>query len=113
MQIILMLITLFFAVIGLAEIIHFIRMRFLKPLGKTNLFSVLYLDGDNAEDQLRYAGEQMNWDGAHGRIATYDQLSKQQESVCRQIARQYDIVLCPIDWLNKALEFMKDDSNWW
>ncbi len=94
----LMIVGLLLAMIGLTELIHDFKMYWLTPHGiRRNVSVVCINDEEDAVRQLQYAGEQMNWIGISYRIAAYgDALSEEKRNECRRIARQYDMIFCPI-----------------
>lgn len=100
LKMILFAVLIVLACMGLAELLHLLRMCFIAPKTKVKTFMVVWLDGENAAQRLNYVGNQLNWLGrryAEYRIAAYDALSPEDTATCSKIAQKYDMVYCPAE----------------
>ena len=94
-EIIAFFIILVFAVFGLCETVHLIKLKFIFPKRKMNSKLVIILDDETAEKQLIFAGEQYLWLGdkfADSIYADNSKLSFETYLRCKEIARKYNII---------------------
>ena len=97
MKVTLLLMLLIFAMLGLAEFLHGIRLRLRAPKTRAATYSVLVLGGTCPEQQLAYAVEQHRWLGcayADRIVALDDALTAEQRSRCSRLAGCEQVILC-------------------
>ena len=111
-----MLEKIFFAVLivlaslGLAELIHLIRMVFLRPHEQIKTFYVVMLEGGETSKKLEYVGKQTEWHGksfAKYTVAAYDGLSGEETAECARAAKKYDMIYCPTQLLGHVITTLK------
>ncbi len=102
MKYVLLLVLLIFAMMGLAEFMHGLKLKLHVPKGRAATYSVLVLGGACPEQQIAYAAEQQRWLGhayADRVVALDDALTGEQRSRCSAIAEREQVVLCgKKDW---------------
>lgn len=99
----------FLCILGLADIIHAIRLCVFSPKNKAITYLVIYLKADDPESQLKYVGEQYLWQGrrlADNVIAVNTALSEDASESCEKIAEKYNIIFCSSDELCNAVELL-------
>ncbi len=82
------------AVLGVAEILHFIKIAMLSSGDKGYKFNCIFLEEEDAVLKLKVFCEESNWNGIKsGRefYAVYRELSENVLNECRLIASKYDI----------------------
>lgn len=104
-EIVFFIIFLVFAVLGLAEVLHILKCRLLKPKKDIISYRVIILTNDNPENQLLYAIEQCLWQygSCFNLIAVKSYLSLENLVECEKIAKKYDISLCSLEKLANFL----------
>lgn len=87
----------FFALLGLAELFHGIRLYYLSPKKHAETYSVIFLDNICPEQQIKYSIEQLLWFGksyADKIVAVCSSdLDKENLSICREIAKSYGVII--------------------
>ncbi len=105
MKTILLILALMFAVIGICELLHTVRLWWLLPFVRRKNCMIVFLGGsEDPVRQMMCAGEEMNWRGTIYRIAVYGELSERQDQECRKLAKYYDMIFCPIKSVGNVLE---------
>ncbi len=82
------------AMLGLAEILHFVKLYILKPKKAMISYKVVILTNDTAVENMRYAIEQYLWQaGRNGSslIFVNSLLNKEIFFACKEIAERYDV----------------------
>lgn len=95
------------SMLGLAELIHGINLHIIAPRSKAVTFSVVFLSGSDAEQQLSFAAEQQKWfGGAYSDyiIAVNNGLSENSDKACRYIAEKYGADYCTLYELKEKIE---------
>ena len=85
-----------FALFGLGEIIHEIRLIFVSPKKRIRTVTLIYLEKGSAEQQLMFVSEQTAWLGRRysDRIIAVDTgISQEERKSCERIAASYGITL--------------------
>lgn len=107
---ILFAIMLCLAMLGLAEFLHGLKIRFTEPSKRAVTYSVVFLSGDNPERQIILAAEQRLWlGGAYCDyiIAVNTADKDDNDAACRYIAEKYGIDYCTPKELNAKIgEYM-------
>lgn len=89
------------SMLGLAELLHGIKMRLTAPRHRALTYSVVLLSGDDPEDQLLFAVGQKMWLGnaySDYIIAVNNGLDEKGDKACRFIAERYGVqYLTPIE----------------
>lgn len=89
-------IFLFFAIIGLSEIVHYIQLALLDTKNKSSKVLCCILKGDRAELDLRYVIEQYNWSGRKyaDKIVAINCIEGKKDIVysCRNLAEKNRII---------------------
>lgn len=104
MKFFLLAVFLIFAILGLADFLHFIVLRFMSDGERALTYSVLILRKGDPEKQLCFAAEQMKWNGrfyADGVIALGDFLEENERNSCVETAKKYNIIFCSAEELKK------------
>ena len=84
------------AVLGVAEILHFLKLAMLSSDDKGYKFNCIFLDEDDAILKLKVFCEESNWNGKRScreYFAIYKELSENVLNECGLIASKYDIEL--------------------
>ncbi|MBQ6825501.1 MAG: hypothetical protein IJP34_02435 [Clostridia bacterium] len=104
-EIVFFIIFLFFAVLGLAEVLHILKCRLLKPKKDIISYRIIILTNDNPENQLLYAVEQCLWHygNCFNLVAINSYLSLENLTECEKIAKKYDIYFCSAEKLANFL----------
>lgn len=85
------------SVLGLAELLHGINLHITAPRCMADTYSVVFLSGEDAEQQLSFAIEQQKWLGraySDYIIAVNTGLDEKSDMACRYIAEKYGAVYC-------------------
>ena len=102
-----MAVVILLAVLGLSELMHGINLHIIAPRSKAVTFSVVFLSGSDAEQQLSFAAEQQKWfGGAYSDyiIAVNNGLSEKSDKACRYIAEKYGADYCTLYELKARIE---------
>ncbi len=94
-----------FALFGLGEIIHEIRLIFVSPKKRTRTVTLIYLESGSAEQQLMFVAEQAAWLGRKysDRIIAVDTgISEEERKNCERIAASYSITLASANEITAA-----------
>lgn len=94
-----------FALFGLCEIIHEIRLIFVSPKKRTRTVTLIYLEKGSAEQQLMFISEQAAWLGRKysDRVIAVDTgISEEERKNCERIAASYSITLAGTDEITAA-----------
>ena len=94
-----------FAICGLCELIHTIRLVTLGNSKNACMLSVAFLKPDSAVSQLSLAAEQRNWlgeDFARYIIGVTDAIGDEELSECRAVADEKGIILCDKEQLSRV-----------
>ena len=100
-------VVLFLSVLGLAELMHGINLRVTSPRRKAVTYSVVFLKGEDAEEQLAFAIEQQKWLGkaySDYIIAVDSGVSEKCDKACRYIAEKNGVCYCTPYELKKQIE---------
>ncbi len=92
MKIVLMLICFLFAVFGLSEFLHILKLFWLFPKRKLWAHLVVNLQNETAERQMVYVCEQYLWHGenfADFIVFNADNLNIENYERCKNIAQKY------------------------
>lgn len=104
---VLLAIGIIFAVSGLCDLIHTIRLAFIMPKKGRRGIVLLWLKSGIAEQQIKFAMAQITWYGntyADHIIAVTSELSDEELAECRSLTADNDIILCPIDALTHVAD---------
>ena len=80
------------SMLGLAELLHGIKIRLTAPRHRALTYSVVFLSGDDPEEQLLFAVGQKMWLGSSYSdyiIAVNNGLDEKGDKACRYIAEKY------------------------
>jgi len=108
-EILLVLFFLIPAMLGIAEILHIIKLYILFPKSAES-YVIIYLKNENASGQLMYALEQYFWFGkkyAKNIIAVNSGLSSDNYEICKSIALKHNIIFCSEEELQTVLKVIK------
>lgn len=97
-----------FALFGLAELMHGIRLKLMLTGKKPFTYTVIYLSGSDPAGQIRFAAEQKKWHGSAYSdriIAVNNGISPAQENECRFAATQCGVLYLSAEKLPEALVF--------
>ena len=94
MKVFLLFVLVCFAVFGLSEFLHILKLRLIFPKRKLYAHLVINLQNATAEKQLLYVCEQYNWH--RGAFADFivpfcDNLDNETYERCKKIAEKYDV----------------------
>ncbi len=82
----LFIVTVLLAIVGLGELMHWISYIILKPKVKPHIQLIVYLNEQDAEQQLRSVIEELRWHGkryADSLVAVTGDLSDEKKIICR------------------------------
>lgn len=108
-EFIILALTALLCILGLAEVIHAIRLYIFSPRKKPLSYMVIYLNADDPESQLKYVGEQYLWQGsrfADNVIAINTALSGEVLETCEKISAKYNIIYCSSEELCDAIKLI-------
>ena len=94
---ILLILLLFPSMLGLAEIIHMIKLYILLPKVKPQKAVIVYLNGEKSVEQLQFVIQEYLWYGEKyaKKIAAVDKgIPEDLVDKCVDIAVKNDIILC-------------------
>lgn len=93
MEIFLLILALIPTVLGVAELIHLLRMLVFSPLKKPESYVLVILESDLAEEQLKYAILKFGWEHNNFKrlIAVPKGISESELSSCRVLAEEYGV----------------------
>lgn len=94
-----------FAIFGLTELIHIIKLWLIFPKRRMNCYLIINLKNSTAEKQLAFAYEQISWfagDYADYIIGLCDDLDNSTLQKCKNFAKNRSIKLISIDDLEKG-----------
>ena len=103
-------VVLFLSVLGLAELMHGINLRVTSPRRKAVTYSVVFLKGEDAEEQLAFAIEQQKWLGTAYSdyiIAVNSGISEKSDKACRYLAEKNGADYCSLYDLKGKVESLK------
>lgn len=103
-------VVLFLSVLGLAELMHGINLRVTSPRRKAVTYSVVFLKGEDAEEQLAFAIEQQKWLGkaySDYIIAVDSGISEKSDKACRYLAEKNGADYCSLYDLKGKVESLK------
>lgn len=107
---ILFLVVLVLSMLGLAELIHTVKLKIMASNKRGITYSVLLLSDESPESQLMFAAEQQLWHGsfyADYLIAVNTGLSDKNDKACKFIADKYGVTYCtPLDLANEFGEYI-------
>ena len=95
-----------FALLGLAELMHGIRLRLMLTGKKPYTYTVIFLSGSDPAGQIRFAAEQKKWHGSAYSdriIAVNNGILPAQENECRFAAMQCGALYLSSEKLPEAL----------
>lgn len=105
-EIIIIAIFLIPEILGLAEILHTIKLMLISPRPKGTDVMIIIPDNESFAKQLANAAEQRRWHGKRyaGRIIVLDtNLSEEARAECAALARRLNIEICSGTELLKKL----------
>ena len=106
---ILLTLAVILCILGLAEVIHAIKLYIFSPKKKALTYQVIYLSSQDAENQLRYIGEKYRWQGrrfADNVIAVNNAVNIEDFKLCAEIAEKYNIIYCSAGQLSDWAEMV-------
>lgn len=98
--------TVVFAILGISETIHTVRLICFSPHKKSGAYSVLILNPQRCVEQILFAKEQLSWlgnDFADCVFAVTDAISDEQAEECRSASHGADIVLLKLCELEEKI----------
>lgn len=96
-----------FAVSGICEMLHDIRLAFISLGRNKGTYSLVWLKPGRAVKQLRFVSEQMRWHGeryAGYIIALTCEIDADELSDCAKAAENEPIILCPAEALENVVK---------
>lgn len=108
MEILLAFIFIFPTILGVCEILHFIKIHITASQKPNRLYTVIVLDNDSPQEQLNYIINQLVWYGNKKIgtvIAVNSFLDEVNFSSCKDIAEKYNLVFCSAKELGYLLSF--------
>ncbi len=104
-EIIFVIIFLIPSMLGLAEILHFIRSYILGGKAKPRKLLLVYLTGDDASLQLKGVLEEFNWHGKRfaEKVIAVDCGAK-DFALCKALAQKGEIYCCDIKELKDIID---------
>ena len=93
-EIFLLVLFLIPAMLGLAEILHILKLHILKPQKPMISYKVIILTDDTAVENMRYAIEQYLWQPGNNNgnlVFVNSLLNKENFTVCKELAERYSI----------------------
>ena len=104
---ILTVLIILFAVSGLCEFIHSVRLFFILPEKERSSLCVIRLQQGKAVQQLRFVLHQSHWLGslyADKVVAISDGIESEELDVCKNLIESSDIVLCSSETFEYIVE---------
>ena len=98
------------SVLGLAELLHGINLRFISPRKNAVTYTVAFLTDEDAEQQLIFAIQQQKWLGnvySDYIVAVNNGLNEKSDKACRYIAEKYGAFYLDLYELKKKVEELK------
>lgn len=95
------------AVLGVAEILHLLKLAILSSKDNSYTFTCIFLEEENAIINLKTFCEEHNWNGmkiGNEFIAIYKELSLNVLDECRVIAAKNDIEFLKLDEFYKKIK---------
>ena len=96
MKIVFLVVVLLFAIFGLSEFLHILKLKIIFPKKNLNSHVVVNLQNGIAEKQLFFVCEQMRWYGknyADFIIPIVSNLDEESYINCKQIAEKYGVII--------------------
>ncbi len=106
---ILLIICLIPTMLGVSEILHWLRLLILAPEKKPITYTVVCLTSDSAKEQIRFAAAKYSNSGHKNIIAVNSSVEEQDINECKEIADKNDIIFCSAEELCKDI---KQITNW-
>ena len=97
------------AMLGLAELLHILRLRLLKPDNKVLCYKVIILTNDNPMSQMLYEIEKYAWQGkssALNLIFINTLLEGKKIDECRLTAEKKGFIFCGTQEFKKYLDLI-------
>ncbi len=107
-EIVLLMICLVPTMLGLAEIIHWLKLLILSPKKKVPSYVVLYLTESSPREQISFAAEKYSYYGDRNIIAVNTFVREEDFEECKAIADKNDIIFCSA---NELLENLKPQTD--
>lgn len=108
-EIILLFIFLIPAMLGLAELLHILKLFILKPQKPIISYKVIFLTNDSAVQQLQYILEQYMWIGKNNNfnlVVVNSLLSEENYDECKLIANKHNLTFCSVEELDGYLKIL-------
>ena len=96
-------------ILGICEVIHAICILLIVPKRPINNYCIVNLSEEKAYYQLRFAIEQLRWNGdnyAEKIIAITDSISQTQYNRCKIIAQNNGVILCESSSLPYVIRYL-------
>ncbi len=103
---VLTIIVILFAVLGLSEFLHSLRLACFSLGPKRKTATVIVLDEDRAVEQLSYVISQSCWFGPQYSeciIAVTDSLSEETLRDCREYTKTSNVILVPNEYISNVI----------
>lgn len=100
-------IILLFAVSGICELIHSLKVFSLSQKDGNFNYCVVWLKSGFALEQLMYVNEQRSWHGhryCESVLAVDTELDESEHNLCLEFARNHDVILVSEDMLTHVLK---------
>ena len=102
-----------FAILGLCELIHGIRLILFSSAKKNNVYSVVFLSPERAVGQIGFLSEQLCWlgsDFADYAIALTDLLDESELSDALSAAEGKNITFCKTEELTQKIKEIREKA---
>ena len=104
MEKILLLISIIPMVLGVSEILHWLKLLILKPKTKNNVYNVIFLDEKFPQQQIAFFAEKY-LHNSNSLIAVCDSVNPGDFEECKEISKKNDMVLCYQNELKDIMKF--------
>ncbi len=98
----------FFAVVGICEILYIIKMLFYYPGTRFSSYIIIVLKKGNSIKQLNYLWQKLKWHGdsyASGIIAVCDYIDNEERHNCVKFIEGKNIKLCDYNSVFECMQF--------
>lgn len=95
------------AIIGVAEMLHSLKMAMLLPKDDCRNFSCVFLQEENAVIQLKLFSEEVKWSGSKKtkeNFAVYEKLSPKVLEECILLANENDFRIVDLEEFNRIIK---------
>ena len=96
-------------ILGLAELLHAVKLYILKPKKSLISYKIIFLLNENCVEQLLYAKERFLWQGRSENlnlILVNSALNEENFKICGEIAKKYGLIYCTAEELENYIRII-------